>query len=245
MKYFIFSDIHGNLEALQVVLQELENEMKSGECTPICLGDIVGYGPNPRECIAEIRNRNIVCLAGNHDYAAIGKIDISYFNPYAKDAVLWTKSVLTDDDLEFLRTLPIRKSIEVMTFVHATPCDADQWNYLFTLYDAQHNFGCFETQVCFLGHSHQPIFIVQKETRDCWVHPYPILTFREGWKYIINVGSVGQPRDGNPTASYALFDLANSTVEIKRIKYDIGLTQKKMRECSLPDYLIDRLELGR
>lgn len=245
MKYFIFSDIHGNLEALQTVLSEFEKEQREGECTPVCLGDVVGYGPNPRECIEQIRKRNIVTLAGNHDYAAIGKMDISYFNPYAKDAVLWTKSVLSNEDMDFLESLPLRRVIGNMTVVHATPCEAEQWNYLFTLYDAQHNFECFETQVCFVGHSHQPIFIIQKETRDCWVHPHSILSFRDGWKYIINVGSVGQPRDGNPWSACAIYDEDTQTVEIRRMKYDIVLTQAKMREHCLPDFLIERLELGR
>ncbi|MBN1552594.1 metallophosphoesterase family protein [bacterium] len=243
MKYFIFSDIHGNLEALQAVLEAYSKECP--DCKPICLGDIVGYGPNPKECIHEIRSRKILSLAGNHDHAAIGKIDISYFNPYAKDAVLWTKSVLSDDEMKFLDSLPIRTVIENMNLVHATPCEPQQWNYLFTLYDAQHNFSCFDTQVCFIGHSHQPIFIIQKETSDCWVHPHPILCFREGWRYIINVGSIGQPRDGNPAAAYAIYDNETHIVELKRIEYDISLTQEKMRKNNLPQYLIDRLEMGR
>jgi len=242
VKYFIFSDIHGNLEALQAVLSELD---KDPDSTPICLGDIVGYGPNPTECIELIRSRNIICLAGNHDHAAIGKMDISYFNPYAKEAVLWTRSVLSSEDEQFLSSLAIREVKTDMTLVHATPCDAEQWNYLFTLYDAQHNFGCFDTQVCFVGHSHQPIFIIQKETKECWVHPHPIISFRDGWRYIINVGSVGQPRDGNPAASYAVYSEESQTVELKRIPYEVKNTQEKMRKLNLPDYLIERLELGR
>jgi diadenosine tetraphosphatase ApaH/serine/threonine PP2A family protein phosphatase len=245
MKYFIFSDIHGNLEALNAVLAELDLEASRSESTAICLGDIVGYGPNPHECIAEIRNRGIFSLAGNHDYASIGKMDISYFNPYAKDAVIWTKSVITPEDCDFLAQLPLSTRIENMTLVHATPCEAEQWNYLFTLYDAQHNFECFGTQACFVGHSHQPIFIVQKETKDCWVHPHPVLSFREGWRYIINVGSVGQPRDGNPSATLAIYDTSVQMVEIRRLKYDISITQQKMKTQGLPEYLIERLEMGR
>ena len=246
-KYFIFSDIHGNLEALHSVLNEFEKEQEKGdsECIPICLGDIVGYGPNPRECIAEIKSRGIFSLAGNHDYAAIGKMDISFFNPYAKDVVLWTRSVLEPEDIEFLEGLPIRKDAEIMTYVHATPCNPEQWNYLFTLYDAQNNFECFDTKVCFVGHSHQPLFIIKKESSECWVHPHPILCLREGWRYIVNVGSVGQPRDGNPAASLAIYDEATQTVELKRINYDMKKTQDKMREKNLPSYLIDRLEMGR
>ncbi len=245
MKYFIFSDIHGNLEALQAVMVELDRESEYSECTPICLGDIVGYGPNPRECIAEIRRRNIRAIAGNHDYAATGRMDISYFNPYAKDAVLWTKNILTPDDMDFLMKLELQLIFDEMTFVHATPCDSENWNYLFTLYDAQHNFECFGSQACFVGHSHYPAFIIQKETHDCWVHPHPVLSFRDGWKYIINVGSVGQPRDGNPQSSFAVYDRDTQTIELRRAKYDISLTQQKMRDARLPEYLIERLEMGR
>ncbi len=242
MKYFIFSDIHGNLEALQSVIDEIDRE---DDCIPICLGDIVGYGPNPRECIEEIRKRNIISLAGNHDHAAIGKMDISYFNPFAKEAVLWTRNVLESKDVEFLHTLPIYKVLDNMTFVHATPCDAEQWNYLFTMYEAQHNFECFSTQICFVGHSHHPIFILQKENKECAVDPHQIINLREDYKYIINVGSVGQPRDGNPSPAFVIYNLSTQTIELKRVQYDIKKTQDKMRKFSLPNYLIERLELGK
>ena len=244
-KYFIFSDIHGNYEALKSVMSEYDEELKMGPCVPICLGDVVGYGPNPRECIQELRRRNIASLAGNHDYAAIGRMDISFFNPYAKDAVLWTKDILQPEDVEFLSSLPLRREFDEMTLVHATPCEPEQWNYLFTLYDAQHNFSCFNTRVCFVGHSHAPIFIIKKQTDECWVHPHPILCLRDGWRYIVNVGSVGQPRDGNPAASFAIYDESTQTVEIKRKEYDVITTQKKMRDNKLPTYLIERLEMGR
>lgn len=243
MKYFVFSDIHGNLEALETVLGRLDEEYP--DHVPVCLGDIVGYGPNPKECIQIIRERNILCLAGNHDHAVIGKMDISYFNPYAKEAVLWTRSVLDSDDIEFLKELPLMEIRDNITFVHATPCEPQSWNYLFTLYDAQMNFNCFETPVCFVGHSHQAMFIIQKESRECWVHPHPILSIRNGWKYIVNVGSVGQPRDGNPKASFLIFDAENELMEIKRIEYDVETTQEKMKVYRLPDYLIARLKQGR
>ncbi len=246
MKYFIFSDIHGNFEALEAVMKELDNEMKDKECKAVCLGDIVGYGPDPKACIEEIRSRGIFSLAGNHDYAVMGKMDISYFNAYAKDVVHWTKSVLDKEDLEFLDKLNTRLIEEPFTtFVHATPCEPEQWNYLFTLYDAQSNFKCFNTRTCFIGHSHQPMFIIQKETGDCWVHAHPIAWIRDDFRYIINTGSVGQPRDGNPAACFSIFDTDQLTVEIKRVEYDYKTTQSKMRKLKLPDYLIDRLEEGR
>ena len=242
MKYFIFSDIHGNLEALEAVLGVLSEEK---ECIPICLGDIVGYGPNPRECIQAVKDRNILCLVGNHDHAAIEEMDISYFNPYAKEAVLWTRSILQEQDVEFLRSLPVIRTLGNMTLVHATPCDPESWNYLFTLFDAQSNFKCFDTQLCFVGHSHQPIVIVQKPSGECWVHPHTAIGVKDDHRLIVNVGSVGQPRDGNPDASYAVFDDEDGTIQVHRVPYELRKTQEKMKRHGLPDYLIERLELGR
>ncbi|MBN1298029.1 metallophosphoesterase family protein [bacterium] len=242
MRYFIFSDIHGNLEALESVFEVLSREK---DCIPVCLGDIVGYGPNPRECIRAIRDRNILSLVGNHDHAAIEEIDISYFNPYAKEAVLWTRSILTESDFTYLRSLPVIRKLGGMTLVHATPCNPEAWNYMFTLFDAQSNFKCFDTQLCFVGHSHHPIIIVQNPNGECWVHPHTTTGITSDQRMIINVGSVGQPRDGNPDAAYAIYDDEQGTVEIFRVKYEIRKTQEKMKRHGLPDYLIERLELGR
>lgn len=242
MRYFIFSDIHGNLEALEVVLEAMDN-LK--DCVPVCLGDIVGYGPNPHECIEIIRDRKIRSVVGNHDRAAIEQVDISYFNPYAKEAVLWTRSILKDSDISFLKALPIALTIANMTLVHATPCEPSAWNYLFTLFDAHNNFKCFDTQLCLIGHSHSPIIIVQKVSGDCWVHPHSAIGVQTEHRLIVNVGSVGQPRDGNPDAAYMIYDDKEQTIEIFRIPYRLRKTQEKMKRHGLPDYLIERLELGR
>jgi len=242
VRYFIFSDIHGNLEAFEAIL-DVYNQ--NDDCIPICLGDIVGYGPNPSECIREIRDREILSLVGNHDHAVIEKIDISYFNPYAKEAVLWTRSILSENDIAFLESLPVTRTIGKMTLVHATPCDPESWNYLFTLFDAQNNFNCFNTDLCFIGHSHHPIIIVKKSSGECWVHPDTAIGIEENHRLIVNVGSVGQPRDGNPDASYIIYDDEEGTIENHRVKYEIRKTQEKMKRHGLPDYLIERLELGR
>lgn len=242
MKYFIFSDIHGNLEALEVVMEALDNFK---DCMPICLGDIVGYGPNPQECIDAVRQRGIRCVVGNHDRAAIEQVDISYFNPYAKEAVLWTRSILKDADIQFLKSLPISLTIANMTLVHATPCDPSAWNYLFTLFDAHNNFKCFDTQLCMIGHSHSPIIIVQALSGDCWVHPHSVIAVHEDQRLIVNVGSAGQPRDGNPDATYVIYDDIERSIEIFRVPYNLRKTQEKMKQHGLPDYLIERLEIGR
>jgi predicted phosphodiesterase len=243
MRYFIFSDIHGNLEALEVITGLLSQEKSS---IPICLGDIVGYGPNPHECIDIVKEQGIRCVMGNHDCAAIDKLDISYFNPYAKEAVLWTRSVLTDSDIDFLHSLPVQMTLGNMTLVHATPCEPQSWNYLFTLVDAENNFNCFDTKICFIGHSHSPMIIARKHSGgNCRVHAHPAIGLEKNERLIVNVGSVGQPRDGNPDASYVIYDDSEDTVEIYRVPYPIRKTQEKMKRHGLPDYLIERLELGR
>lgn len=243
MRYFIFSDIHGNLEALEVITELLNREQSF---VPICLGDIVGYGPNPHECIEIVKEHKIRCILGNHDCASIDKLDISYFNPYAKEAVLWTRSVLTDEDIAFLNSLPVQLAIGNMTLVHATPCDPQAWNYLFTLVDAENNFKCFNTKLCFVGHSHSPMIIARKDSgSNCRVHTHPAIGIAKDERLIVNVGSIGQPRDGNPDASYVIYDDSEGTVEIYRASYPFRKTQEKMKRHGLPDYLIDRLELGR
>ena len=163
MKYAIISDIHGNLEALEAVLSEIEGRQHD---EIICLGDVVGYGPNPNECIEIIRERANVTLAGNHDYAPLGKLDLSYFNSWAKDAIEWTAGQLTQDSIDFLLGLPIKTDIDEFTIVHATPFQPDEWNYLNTIGDAVKNFAEFSSQVCFLGHSHVPMIVAKSEHED-------------------------------------------------------------------------------
>jgi diadenosine tetraphosphatase ApaH/serine/threonine PP2A family protein phosphatase len=242
LRFCIFSDVHGNLEALQAVLADAERE--GGELVRIFLGDAVGYGPNPNECVELIRDVVEFSLIGNHDEAAISNTDISNFNPYAKSAILWTRETLSEENKELLRQLPYRVDRARYTFVHATPCQPDRWHYMFTLHDARVNFFCFETQVCFVGHSHQPLCIVKRRDGRVQVEQSSVIEIQPDCRYIINDGSVGQPRDGNPNAAYALFDTVKGTVELRRVEYDYSLTQKKMEESGLPTYLIHRLQYG-
>ncbi|GAB4538235.1 MAG: metallophosphoesterase family protein [Thermodesulfovibrionia bacterium] len=241
MPFAIISDVHGNLEALDAVLKDIRTYHK-GDI--LFLGDSVGYGPEPGECIKTLRDETRVMLAGNHDWAVIGRTDIGYFNPYARSAIEWTMKVLSDEDRSFLEGLPVFKRIrdEDIFLVHSTPKEPEEWHYLITTWDAHINFYYFDERICLLGHSHQPVII--ERTAEGELHIYrQHVELRNGCRYIVNVGSVGQPRDGNPQASYAL--LGRDYIEIKRVSYDILSTQRKMREAGLPEELIERLARGR
>lgn len=241
MKYAIISDIHGNLEALQSVLDEIARR-EADEI--VCLGDVVGYGPNPNECVQLIREKAQVILAGNHDYAPIGKMDISYFNPWARTAIEWTRQKLDESSIEFLLSLPLKLEIDGFTVVHSTPHQPAEWNYIITIGDAIKNFPEFQNQVCFIGHSHVPMVISLDEKDVCRVVKDNPLTLKSELRYIINVGSVGQPRDFNPKASFGMYDSVTKNYELCRVDYDIAETQNKIRESNLPGFLAERLEIG-
>ncbi|MFQ5706292.1 MAG: metallophosphoesterase family protein [bacterium] len=241
MRYAIISDIHGNLEALQRVLEEIETR-NIGEI--LCLGDVVGYGPNPNECVEIVRKHAKITLAGNHDYAPLGRLDLSYFNPWARSAVEWTGEELTPASTEFLMNLPLMAQMDGFAIVHATPLNPEEWNYITTVGDAVINFPEFQGQVCFIGHSHVPLNIVMNGNGACDVekqNPMPLL---EGKRYIINVGSVGQPRDFNSKASFGVYDSDEKVFELVRTVYDLASTQKKIRDAGLPDFLAERLARG-
>lgn len=241
MKHAIISDIHGNLEALESVLSEIARRKVD---SVLCLGDVVGYGPNPNECVALIMEKAEVILAGNHDYAPLGKIDLSYFNPWARSAIEWTRAKLNESSIEFLLDLPLKIEIDGFTIVHSTPFRPADWNYIITIGDAVKNFPEFRSRVCFIGHSHVPMIVSLSEEEDCRVVKENPLKIKTGVRYIINVGSVGQPRDLNPLASFGIYDVRKNEYELCRVEYDVAKTQQKIKETSLPDFLAERLELG-
>ncbi|NIR51685.1 metallophosphoesterase family protein [candidate division KSB1 bacterium] len=240
MKYAIISDIHGNLEALESVLTEIEKHYVD---SLLCLGDVVGYGPNPNECVEVIRDKAEVILAGNHDYAPLGKLDLSYFNPWARNAIEWTADQLSESSKEFLLSLPLKMNLNGFTIVHSTPLNPEQWNYIITIGDAVRNFHEFEGRVCFVGHSHVPMIVSVKNEDYRAIRENP-LQIDPDRRYIINVGSVGQPRDLIPRAAYAIYDTTNGTYELFRVDYDIAETQSKIIQSGLPEFLAERLELG-
>lgn len=242
MKYAIISDIHGNLAALQQVHQHIEQQ---GYDRIVCLGDIVGYGPFPNECCNVVQDIADVTIIGNHDHAALGLTATSYFNKYAAAAIQWTADELNDSSRLFLQGLPFQAEENNLLFVHASPVEPKEWNYVLSLYDAIDNFRAFSQHLCFIGHSHVPAIYSYEDGEFPTNEPPDRLQVLDVFRYIINVGSVGQPRDRNPHACYGMYDSEARTFTLHRVDYDIAATQTAMRERGLPDFLIDRLQLGR
>ena len=264
MKYAIFSDIHGNLEALDVMLA-LCREANVDHY--VCLGDVVGYNANPKECLDIVRGLpNLTIVKGNHDeYASNGDNEMEGFNPHAKAAVLWTRAQLTDEDLRYLSELPMRLTIKGanMTIVHATLDGPDAWGYIFDVHNAADNFSYQFTQLCFCGHSHVPLAFSKRpiamgarpiEEIPLWASENDGSDFKtadmiqlpveQSVKYLINVGSVGQPRNRDPRASFCIYDTEQKLLTRYRLPYDVALTQQKIREAHLPERLAARLERG-
>ncbi|RMH71064.1 MAG: metallophosphoesterase [Gemmatimonadetes bacterium] len=245
MKYGIYSDVHGNLEALETVLKVLDEVEKPDEL--LCLGDVVGYGANPNECANLVRQTSQTVLAGNHDWAALDLTDTTFFNPVAQKAVAWTRTVLTAENDKYLRSLPLVAKFDGFMIVHATPSEPEKWNYIISRNEAKYEFRMFTEQICFIGHTHQPM-IVQKTADELNVivarNGTGVVPIDPHSRYIVNVGSVGQPRDRNPQSAYCIFDTEAMTVQIKRVDYDIETAQEKIINAGLPELLADRLATG-
>ena len=241
MQIALFSDIHGNLEALQAVLAYLkENKIEKH----ICLGDIIGYGANPNECVEEVKALKCPVVVGNHDYVGIGQGDITYFNTTARNAILWTRSQLKDENKEFLKALPFTYQEDSFLVVHASPQSPEKWEYVLSLDSALINMHHFKEQICFIGHSHMPFFLqVDQDGNGDIMRDNP-LQIKEGFRYLVNVGSVGQPRDNNPKSAFVIYDTDAKTITLKRVAYDIGKAQEKIIEAGLPFQLAQRLQSG-
>lgn len=244
MRYAILADIHGNLEAFTAVLDDIGEK---GDVEEIwCLGDIVGYGPDPHRCIEILNNCKHICIAGNHDMAAVGKADTKYFNSLAVAAIQWTSERLTPEDIKYLGELPLTGQRGDFTLVHGSPTEP-LWEYVISTGIAIRNFTYIETTYCLVGHSHVPMaFLKDKETGCKPVNLMQGIGLALGDnKMIINPGGVGQPRDGDPRASYAIFDSEREMVNLYRVSYNIEATQKKIITSGLPMALASRLEQGR
>lgn len=241
MRYAIVSDIHSNLEALEAVINDLSCERIDKY---LCVGDIVGYGANPVECVRRIKELNAVIVCGNHDWACAGKLELSWFNHYAKEALLWTRSALGFDDLNFLRSLRLVEQIDLFTIAHGTLNRPERFEYMLDIAEAFQSQKICKTQVCVVGHTHIP-FIVEFKGADINVVAEDTVKISAGCKYVINAGSVGQPRDGDCRACYCVYDSDTSEFRIKRIDYDIEKTKDKIIKAGLPRLLADRLSVGR
>ncbi len=241
MKWAILSDVHGNLEALQAVLKETEAE---GVERLACLGDVVGYGADPDACLLLLREQTDLFVAGNHDWGAVGLTDISYFNPVAKTAILWTARILTEGSRIFLRGLPLARELNELTFIHASPRTPEEWNYIFTSPAAEKEFRAMAGDLAFFGHTHLPLVWVEEPGGKVKVVEKPGVVLEPGRRYMINVGSVGQPRDGHPLAAYGLYDDDLKRFLLKRVPYDIPRTQGQILQAGLPSSLAHRLAQG-
>lgn len=241
MRVGIISDVHGNLAALEEVLRAIDRL----HCEQIIsLGDAVGYGPQPEECIAAIASHTTVAILGNHDDAVLGRTDPVYFNALAYDALLWTRQNISAAARQKLESYLLTSRRDGFLYLHASARSPQSWEYITSHGDARINFRCFTEQICFIGHSHVPGGFF----RDVDGHVAPLLPgrieLREGRRYIINAGSVGQPRDQDPRASFVLLDQQAGLVEFHRVAYDITRTQMLMRASHLPDFLVWRLQVG-
>lgn len=245
MRYLIISDIHANLTAFEAVLADAE-----GDYDKIwCLGDVVGYGPHPNECIERLREFDHLCLAGNHDWAVLDKLDIEDFQPHARFAVLWTREQLKPENYDYLDNLPVTLNEEEhFTLVHASPRHPI-WEYILSSNIAQQNFKHFNTPYCLVGHTHSPIIFKEASLPQAMgdeIVPGPDnFTHKlNTQRLIMNPGSVGQPRDGDARASYGLLDITTMNFHIKRVPYHISEVQELMKQYDFPRKLRTRLAFG-
>lgn len=247
MRYLVLSDIHANLTAFHAVLEDANaRALQPDEMW--CLGDIVGYGPDPNECIELLLKTPHLCLAGNHDWAILGKLDVDTFNDSAMAAILWTREQLKPEYLRFLDEKSGRSEQTNVLLVHGSPRH-EIWEYVSDSDIAADNFKLMSQPICLVGHTHIPmIYVEDPRTRAVRaVHPehdVP-LTLKRTHRYIINPGSVGQPRDGDPRAAYGIFDTDTAQWTEYRVPYDVRETQNRMRSAGLPPKLALRLEFGR
>ena len=243
MRYAFLGDIHGNTEALEAVLAAIraENIEKI-----VCLGDIVGYGAEPARCLEMIRELKCDVIAGNHDWAAVGKVSIDCFNAYAKAAAIWTREQLTDEQKDWILTLPLTMTYADCAVAHGTFHQPEAFNYIQTVFDAQQSFESLRklgAKLGFLGHSHVPVGFFDTDPITYTLDgDIPI---DEEISIMVNAGSVGQPRDENNKASFAVLDSTTKQVTINRVEYDIDAAANKIREVGLPEILAARLYQGK
>ncbi len=243
MRCAIISDIHANLAAFTAVLDDIKHQ--GGVDKVWCLGDVVGYGPDPHECIEKLCQIDHICVAGNHDLGAIGKISTAEFNPDAAASCHWTGQQLNSADVEYIENLPLVIEQGDFTLVHGSPREPI-WEYLVSNSVAKENFAYFKSQFCLVGHSHVPLVFSHNESGAYSAGRFStnvkLLLGRN--RLIINPGGVGQPRDGDPQASYAIYDSQTRIIKLYRVPYDIRTTQDRMVERGLPMRQVARLSQG-
>jgi diadenosine tetraphosphatase ApaH/serine/threonine PP2A family protein phosphatase len=240
MRLAIVSDIHGNLEALEAVIADIGARAVDDV---VCLGDFVGYGASPNECVERLRPRISGAVLGNHDAAAIGRLSLGDFNSDAATAARWTEQSLSADTRAYLEALPYTIERGAALLVHASPLEPGAWHYVLSPMDAAEEFEAFEQPICFIGHSHFP-GTFERVGEDMRYSRLGEIATLEGRRYIVNVPSVGQPRDSDPRAGYALWDDARGIVQQIRLEYDVEAAMQRIRDAGLPPFLAERLRWG-
>lgn len=241
MRYAVLGDIHSNLQALDAVLESLEGERADAV---LCTGDIVGYGGSPRECLQRIRElAPDILVGGNHDWATAGRLGLEYFNQYASEAILWTRRSLSKDDLQFLGAHAALRTEGSVTVAHGTIHDPDAFDYLQSAYDAHLSFAHLTTPYAFVGHSHVPVTFRSGSAVTYMMGDE--IELGDAAQAVMNVGSVGQPRDEDPRAAYGVFDDKERILYVRRVEYDIDAAIARIHEAGLPDFLGERLRIGR
>jgi predicted phosphodiesterase len=241
MRLLVISDIHANLAAFEAVLADAKDEWDR----IWCLGDVIGYGPDPDECAALLRQQDHISLSGNHDWAVLGKLDATTFNTEAQIAIAWTQAAISEETRAYLAGLPANLIAELFTLAHASPRHP-VWEYILEKSTAAANFAYFDTPYCLVGHTHSPVRFEEISPSRVRLHlpVYNEPLSLNGRRVILNPGSVGQPRDSDPRAAYALLDTEKMCWEYRRVTYPVKVTQERMRQHGLPHRLIARLEYG-
>ncbi|MFA5272224.1 MAG: metallophosphoesterase family protein [Candidatus Omnitrophota bacterium] len=240
MRYAIFSDIHGNLEAFQEALKFYKQERIDRF---IFLGDIVGYGVNPKEVIALLKEINPVSIAGNHDWGVTNRLSGEHFNEYAEAALVWTKQIITEKEIKYINTFPLTYEEDNFFCVHGTLNDPQNFNYLSGINEARVNFLLLKQQILFVGHSHKAQ-IYYANSGGVFFYPQSEVTIKNNEKYIINVGSIGQPRDRDRRLSFCIYDTEEKLARIVRLDYNISAAAEKIINARLPAMLSSRLFIG-
>ena len=251
MRYAVLSDIHANLEALTAVMDALAQERIDRY---LCLGDTMGYGADPAACLARLQSCESVMVGGNHDLACVGRFDPAWLNSAARAAVLWTRDLLSFTELDVLRRLPLTETVEPFTLVHGTLRHPERFEYLIDVAQAIDTMAACRTLMCLAGHTHLPGFVEYDRTHRriarvlaaaAELTDISFVDQPEAVRYLVNPGSVGQPRDGDPRASFGVIDTERQRVSVRRVPYDIERAQRKIRQAGLPEFLADCLAVGR
>lgn len=242
MRWAIFSDVHGNLQALESVLASVDGGRAVDEIA--FLGDVLGYGADPNACLEILRGFCSHWVAGNHDHGVLGLTQIHYFNHEAQEAILWCRDQLDSNHRPFLEGVPLELVIDEFLCVHATPQDPEEWNYIVTWEDAEKAFSVLDGDLCFLGHSHVPLSLCQSPDGSIRVLKDETIHFLPDHRYVINPGSIGQPRDRDPRASFGIYDSQLRTFSLKRVPYDVDVAAQRIVRAGLPSSLAHRLSLG-